>query len=81
MGKTLSTSFIPTEDYGVLYVDVSARAGATLERTEKVLDAVQQVSKKIRSVESVSTLAGYSLVNDVPSSGSILLSSFCANIK
>lgn len=66
VAKVLPSGFIPTEDQGQIYVNVTTPAGATVERTEKVLDAIQEASKDIPSVESVSTLAGYSLVNDVP---------------
>ena len=61
----LPTGFIPTEDQGVVYIDVTTPAGATVERTERVLDAVQRVASEIEIVEAVSTLAGYSLVNGV----------------
>ena len=65
LNKVLPTGFIPTEDQGVIYVNVTTPKGATVERTERVLEMVQQVSKSIPAVESISTLAGYSLVNDV----------------
>jgi HAE1 family hydrophobic/amphiphilic exporter-1 len=62
----LSSGFIPVEDQGVIYVNVTAPRGATLERTSKVLDQVQSIARELDAVESTSTLAGYSLVNDVP---------------
>lgn len=65
LNSILPTGFIPTEDQGVVYINVTAPAGATVERTEQVLDEVQLVSKEISVVENVSTLAGYSLVNGV----------------
>lgn len=61
----LPTGFIPTEDQGVVYINVTAPAGATVERTERVLDDVQRVTEDMEVVEAVSTLAGYSLVNGV----------------
>lgn len=62
----LPSGFIPVEDQGVVYVNVTAPRGATLERTSKVLDQVQSIAREIEAVESTSTLAGYSMVNDVP---------------
>ncbi|RYE17823.1 MAG: efflux RND transporter permease subunit, partial [Sphingobacteriales bacterium] len=61
----LPTGFIPTEDQGMIYVNVTTPSGATVERTEYVLKAIQQRAEKISAIESVSTLAGYSLVNEV----------------
>ncbi|KUG09728.1 efflux RND transporter permease subunit [Solirubrum puertoriconensis] len=65
LSMILPTGFIPTEDQGMIYVNVTAPAGATVERTEKVLDQIQQQAAKLDAVESVSTLAGYSLLNEV----------------
>lgn len=61
----LPSGFIPTEDQGMIYVNVTTPPGATVERTEKVLSEVQRVAASLGDVESVSTLAGYSLVNEV----------------
>ncbi|MCW3078678.1 MAG: Multidrug transporter AcrB [Segetibacter sp.] len=61
----LPSGFIPTEDQGMIYVNVTTPAGSTVERTEKVLDQLELVTKKMKSVENVSTLAGYSLMSDI----------------
>ncbi|HEV7349079.1 efflux RND transporter permease subunit [Telluribacter sp.] len=64
INTVLPSGFIPTEDQGVLYVNVTTPAGATVERTETVLDAVQKSAVTIEEVESVSTLSGYSLMTE-----------------
>lgn len=61
----LPTGFIPQEDQGMIYVNVTTPAGATLERTEQVLDEIQKKASKIEGVETISTLAGYSLMSEV----------------
>ena len=61
----LPSGFIPTEDQGMIYANITTPPGATVERTEEVLRQVQAIASKLEEVESVSTLAGYSLVNDV----------------
>lgn len=61
----LPTGFIPTEDQGMLYVNVTTPAGATVERTEEVLTEIEKEAKTIPAIESVSTLSGYSLVNEI----------------
>ncbi len=60
----LPGGFIPTEDQGMIYVNVTTPAGATVDRTEKVMDAIEAVASEQESVENVSTLAGYSLLTD-----------------
>ncbi|NHE56810.1 efflux RND transporter permease subunit [Cyclobacterium plantarum] len=63
ISKILPTGFIPTEDQSMVYVNVTTPAGATVERTEKVLDELIQNLEGNEAVESVSSLAGYSLGN------------------
>jgi HAE1 family hydrophobic/amphiphilic exporter-1 len=65
VNSILPGGFIPTEDQGMIYVNVTTPPGATVERTEKVLDDIQQITKGIASIENTTTLAGYSLVNEV----------------
>ncbi|CAG5005218.1 Efflux pump membrane transporter BepE [Dyadobacter sp. CECT 9275] len=60
----LPTGFIPTEDQGVINVNVTTPAGATVERTEAVLDEVQKVAQALETVESVSSMSGYSLLTE-----------------
>lgn len=64
-GTILPGGFIPTEDQGMVYVNVTTPQGATVERTEKVLDQVNEIAAKMDGVESVTTLAGYSLTNEI----------------
>ncbi|MBE2289818.1 MAG: efflux RND transporter permease subunit [Chitinophagaceae bacterium] len=65
VSSLLPSGFIPEEDQGMIYVNVTTPAGATLERTEKVLDQLERIASKEDGVESVSTLAGYNLMNDI----------------
>ncbi|MBS1571586.1 MAG: efflux RND transporter permease subunit [Bacteroidetes bacterium] len=66
--RFLPTGFIPMEDQGMAYVSVTTPQGATIERTEKVLDEVTEIAKKIEGVENVTTLAGYSIVTEIAGS-------------
>ncbi|RDV14514.1 AcrB/AcrD/AcrF family protein [Pontibacter diazotrophicus] len=61
ISAVLQTGFIPTEDQSVIYLDVTTPAGATVERTERVLDNINQVTKTIEVAESFTSLAGYNL--------------------
>jgi HAE1 family hydrophobic/amphiphilic exporter-1 len=60
----LPTGFIPTEDQGVINVNVTTPVASTVERTEAVLDEIQKAAQSISVVESVSSLSGYSLITE-----------------
>lgn len=61
----LPSGFIPTEDQGMVYVSVTTPPGATVDRTERALDEVDRIARELESVETVSTLAGYSILTEV----------------
>ncbi|WPP49463.1 efflux RND transporter permease subunit [Catalinimonas niigatensis] len=63
VNRVLPTGFIPTEDQSLIYVDVTTPAGATVERTKSVLDAIQQTTQEMEVIESFTSLAGYSITN------------------
>ena len=64
MSYVLPTGFIPNEDQGMIYVNVDAPPGATVERSEKVLNQVQAALLPFEEIETISTLAGYSLMTE-----------------
>ena len=64
LGKILPNGFIPNEDQGTIYANITSPSGATLERTEKVVDAIQVVASELDMVSSVSTLAGFNVLTD-----------------
>jgi HAE1 family hydrophobic/amphiphilic exporter-1 len=64
VGKVLPTSFIPTEDQGTIYANVTTPAGATLERTEEVMNEIDRIAQKLPEVESISSLSGFSMMTD-----------------
>jgi HAE1 family hydrophobic/amphiphilic exporter-1 len=64
LGEILPTGFIPTEDQGTIYANVTTPNGATLERTEQVMNEIDDAAKALKPVESVSSLAGFSMMTD-----------------
>lgn len=62
MFTKLPTSFIPEEDQGVFLTMVQLPAGATLERTQKVLDTVlnHYLSKEKANIKSAFSVSGFS---------------------
>ena len=64
IGAFVPSGFIPQEDQGAIYANITTPSGATLERTEKVVDEVQQIASSLDGVNSVSSLAGFSVLSD-----------------
>lgn len=64
VGKLVPSGFIPNEDQGAIYANITAPSGATLERTDKVVDEVQRIAQKMDAVSSVSGLSGYSVLSE-----------------
>ena len=62
--KILPGGFIPMEDQGMIYVNVTTPSGATVERTENVMTRIEQSIKDLPSIENISTLSGYNLVTE-----------------
>lgn len=58
----LPTSYLPEEDQGILFVQTTLPANATLEQTSEVMDEIREflIGKEGDAVESVFTVAGFS---------------------
>ncbi|MCL7986865.1 efflux RND transporter permease subunit [Sphingobacterium sp. lm-10] len=67
-GSILPGGFIPTEDQGMIYVAVTTPPGATVDRTETVLNEIDEIARGMEEVETVSILAGYSILTEVSGS-------------
>lgn len=64
IGTHVPSGFIPQEDQGTIYANITTPSGATLERTENVVDEVQKIASSVEGVHSVSSLAGFSVLSD-----------------
>ena len=63
------TSYIPEEDMGYFMASVQLPTGASIERTEKVVDAISaDILKEIPEVRDVMTIAGFSMMGGGQSS-------------
>ncbi len=62
--SVVPTGFIPNEDQGMVYINVTTPPGATVERTSDIMNQIQASLLPIETVETVSTLAGYSLLTE-----------------
>ncbi|HET7804849.1 MAG TPA: multidrug efflux RND transporter permease subunit [Pseudolabrys sp.] len=60
----IPTGFIPVEDQGYMVATVQLPDGASIVRTQKVLDQVNDVIRKIPGVDRVITIAGVSALDN-----------------
>jgi HAE1 family hydrophobic/amphiphilic exporter-1 len=58
------TGFLPIEDQGYLIAAVQLPDGASLDRTQKVLDQVSDIARKTPGVEQVVTIGGISALDN-----------------
>ncbi|MCW5557291.1 MAG: efflux RND transporter permease subunit, partial [Verrucomicrobiae bacterium] len=64
LGLRLPKGFIPNEDQGTFYVSITTPAGATLERTKAVVEAIQSACSNLPAIKSISSLAGANILSD-----------------
>jgi HAE1 family hydrophobic/amphiphilic exporter-1 len=57
------TGFIPIEDQGYLLAAVQLPDGAALDRTQKVMDRVQEIASKQPGVDQIMTISGISVLD------------------
>ena len=60
LGERSPTSFLPTEDYGYMYVNVQLPPAASLERTDAALRKVEGILAKTEGVQYYTTISGFS---------------------
>ncbi len=58
LSSTLQKSFLPTEDQGYFYTVLSLPEGATIERTQAVVEKAENAVKSIKGVENIVTIVG-----------------------
>jgi HAE1 family hydrophobic/amphiphilic exporter-1 len=61
--NTTKTGFVPDEDTGVVYVDVSAPAGYSLAQTDKVVKEVVAAVSDIPAIATISNVGGFGLIS------------------
>jgi HAE1 family hydrophobic/amphiphilic exporter-1 len=58
------TGFLPIEDQGYLIVSAQLPDGASLARTQKALDEISDIARKVPGVEQAITIAGISVLDN-----------------
>lgn len=62
--KFLPTGFIPEEDQGYFFVNVSTPKAYSLEKTDAVTRQMEQILSKIPEVQSYTVIPGYSILDN-----------------
>jgi hydrophobe/amphiphile efflux-1 (HAE1) family protein len=63
IGASLPTGFLPQEDRGTFFVDIRLPDAASLQRTTKVLQRVEQIMMEDPAVKDVITVGGFSILS------------------
>lgn len=64
LSSGVPSGFIPNEDQGTFYAIVQTPPGATLERTDDVVEQLQKIASGIEGIQSVSSLAGFEILSE-----------------
>jgi len=65
LGGKIPQGFVPTEDQGYLYANLSLPETASLQRTDAACKQVEDILRKTPGVQGVTTIAGFSLLSGV----------------
>ncbi|HWK08389.1 MAG TPA: efflux RND transporter permease subunit [Puia sp.] len=60
--KTTATGFVPNEDQGVLFANISLPAGSSMERGAVVAEQVDQIIRKLPEVETTLRITGQNFI-------------------
>ncbi len=67
------TGFLPNEDKGVLFGEVKLPSGASIVRTNEVLEEVYQITKNIPGVRDVIGIGGFSIISGTKENNALLI--------
>ncbi|MBP7864780.1 MAG: multidrug efflux RND transporter permease subunit [Acidobacteria bacterium] len=67
IGAKLPGGFVPDEDQGYFFLNVSLPEAASLQRTDALMRKVEQVLEKTPGIEGYTTISGFSLLSGVSS--------------
>lgn len=62
--KFLPTGFLPSEDQGYFFINISAPKAYSLHMTDDVMRQVEAILEKTEGVESYTTIPGYSILDN-----------------
>jgi len=63
--RNLPTGFLPEEDQGYFFINVMTPKGVSLEKTNKVMQKIENILSKTDGVQSYSAVPGYSILDGI----------------
>lgn len=63
--KTTPTGFIPNEDKGIIFADVTMPPGTTLEETQKTVKKLDSIYESMGIIKTRMNVTGFSILNSV----------------
>ncbi len=73
LSKVTPTGFLPQDDQGAFFVLVQLPDGASVGRTEAVIDKVNAMLKDEHAIEDVSSIAGFNFLDGISQSNAAFL--------
>ena len=73
--ETTPTGFVPTEDTGRLFIDISLSPSTSMEKTKKVVQVVDDILRDMPEMEARTAIVGNSLISGRGSSYGMLICS------
>ncbi|UTW61442.1 efflux RND transporter permease subunit [bacterium SCSIO 12741] len=73
--NSMPTGFVPQEDEGYAFVDISLTPGASLQRTDDALNVLSELIKDIPEIKNIINMPGFSMMNStfVSNKGSAII--------
>lgn len=71
--KDTKTGLVPSEDQGMVMINVTTASGSSLHTTSEIVDEVGRRVKEIPGVQTVSQTAGYGLISGVSASAGMYI--------
>ncbi len=71
--ETTPTGFVPTEDTGRMFIDISLPPSTSMEKTKKTVELVESLVKDIPEIEARTAIVGNSLISGRGSSYGMLI--------
>ena len=73
--NTTKTGFVPKEDAGKIFVDISTAPGSSLKQTDKILSEINKEIMSIPSIKCLSKITGFGIISGQASNmGTIFVS-------
>ncbi len=71
--KMAPTGFLPSEDQGAVFGEIQLPEGASVNRTDAVIEQVEEIIRNMPGVANVTSVVGYSLIDGLAKSNGALL--------